>query len=91
MIQSPPICILNGIRVKKPYPLDDRGMDVQVEECLSLPGVKVKVARPLKARIDGFNQYWNPVSYRFLYRRARIACHELDHGDGIIIIDKAVA
>jgi len=81
MTPSPPICIVNPILHK------EKGHQVRSEGCLSLPGVVVKVKRPQQVVIKGLNQYRKPVKYRLRGQRARIACDELDHLAGKLIID----
>lgn len=64
--------------------------DVLEEGCLSLPGILVAVSRPvwIKIRADAFSNR----SYEFEARDffARVIQHEVDHLDGVLIIDKRV-
>jgi peptide deformylase len=53
------------------------------EGCLSLQGVRVPVERPTTLTIAG-----EDVSYELIGYEARIAQHELDHLDGVLIIDR---
>ena len=76
-----PICIVNPTITKQ------KGSQESNEGCLSLPGVIVRVKRPHRVRVKGFNQYWVPVNYKFEGIDARRACHEIDHLDGKLIID----
>ena len=81
-ILGPPICIVNALVVK-----EKGGNEVRLERCLSLPGIAVKVKRPMEVVIKGFNQFFKPVRYRFRDGLARIALHELDHCCGRLITD----
>ena len=58
------------------------------EGCLSLQGVRVPVERPTTLTIAGKNQDGEDVSYELAGYEARIAQHELDHLDGVLIIDR---
>lgn len=81
MNPSPPICIVNPRIVKV------RGSQIKEEHCLSLPGIVRKVKRPKTVTIKGLNQYYKPVRYRLNGMQAAIACHEVDHLIGKLIID----
>lgn len=78
-----PICIVNPEIVKT------RGWYESNEACLSLPGVVVRVKRPMEVRVKGFNKYFRPVNYRLKGIEARRACHEIDHLNGKLITDYA--
>lgn len=77
----PPICIVNPVVVK------ERGSQVGIEPCFSLPGESVAVKRPYLLKVKGVNQYFKPVKYQFSGLQARVACHEIDHLCGKLIID----
>lgn len=81
--QSTPICIVNPVITKT------RGSYKANESCLCLPGVVVRVKRPVEVRVKGVNKYFKPVNYRFQGIEARRACHELDHLIGKLITDYA--
>lgn len=59
------------------------------EGCLSLPGIQVKVERPKQVRVDGIDLDGNPVSFEAEGLKARVMQHEIDHLNGIMIIDHA--
>lgn len=61
------------------------GLLVDLEECLSLPGLRLRIPRAASitvATADG-------KKHRFVNRIARAVQHEIDHLDGILIIDRA--
>jgi len=62
--------------------------DVDDEGCLSMQGVVVAVERPLRVRIEASDEDGNPVSLELEGLRARVAQHELDHLDGVLILDR---
>jgi peptide deformylase len=58
------------------------------EGCLSLQGVRVPVERPLEVVLEGKDADGADVRYELEGYGARIAQHELDHLDGVLIIDR---
>jgi peptide deformylase len=58
------------------------------EGCLSLQGVRVPVSRPTRVVLEGKNAEGEDVRYELEGYGARIAQHELDHLDGVLIIDR---
>jgi peptide deformylase len=62
---------------------------VAEEGCLSLPGVSMDVERPLHARVEGFDLDGDPVAIEAAGLEARVLQHEIDHLDGILILDRA--
>jgi peptide deformylase len=62
---------------------------VAEEGCLSLPRVAMEVERPLHARIAGFDVEGEPVTIEASGLEARVLQHEIDHLDGILILDRA--
>jgi peptide deformylase len=62
---------------------------VAEEGCLSLPRVSMDVERPLHARFSGFDVDGEPIRLEASGLEARVLQHELDHLDGILILDRA--
>jgi peptide deformylase len=58
------------------------------EGCLSLRDVHVLVERPTKVTIAGADLSGQAVSYDLELPSARIVQHEIDHLDGVLIIDR---
>jgi peptide deformylase len=61
--------------------LDDEG-------CLSLRDVLVPVERPTKVTIEGVDAKRQPVKLELEPPSSRVVQHELDHLDGVLIIDR---
>jgi peptide deformylase len=61
--------------------LDDEG-------CLSLRDVLVPVERPSSVTIEGFDVDGRPVTLELEPPSSRVVQHELDHLDGVLIIDR---
>jgi peptide deformylase len=68
----------------------NRGEEVETadEGCLSLQGVLVPVERPASVRIEGKDERGKDVAYDLDANPARCVQHELDHLDGVLIIDR---
>lgn len=58
------------------------------EGCLSLREVLVPVERPIAVTIEGFDESGNAVRFELEAPTARVVQHELDHLDGVLIIDR---
>jgi peptide deformylase len=59
------------------------------EGCLSLPRVAMDVERPLHARVGGLDVEGAPVTIEASGLEARVLQHEIDHLDGVLILDRA--
>lgn len=62
---------------------------VAEEGCLSLPRVSMDVERPLHARFGGLDVDGEPVRIEASGLEARVLQHEIDHLDGVLILDRA--
>jgi peptide deformylase len=60
------------------------------EGCLSLPGIGVDVERPLHARVRGVDLEGEPLLLEASGLEARVLQHEIDHLDGVLILDRTV-
>ena len=58
------------------------------EGCLSLPRVTMDVERPLHARFTGRDVDGEPVAIEASGLEARVLQHEIDHLDGVLILDR---
>jgi peptide deformylase len=69
------------VETAKETAIDDEG-------CLSLRAVLVPVERPVSVTIEGFDEGGNALRLELEEPTARIVQHELDHLDGVLIIDR---
>jgi peptide deformylase len=60
------------------------------EGCLSLSGIVVDVERPLFARVSARDLSGAPVLLEAAGLEARVLQHEIDHLDGVLILDRTV-
>lgn len=58
------------------------------EGCLSLPGVGVDVERPVHVRVSALDEYGKPILVEASGLEARVIQHEMDHLDGVLILDR---
>jgi peptide deformylase len=63
-------------------------LETDDEGCLSLRDVLVPVERPVAVTIEGRDLDGEPVSLDLELPSARVVQHELDHLDGVLIIDR---
>ncbi len=62
---------------------------IKIEGCLSIPGKCGLVERPEKVWVEYQDRTGKIVKNRFSGFEAKCFCHEFDHLDGILYIDKA--
>src|SRR5215213_2376303 len=58
------------------------------EGCLSLPGVLVEVERPVHVRVRGKDERGDDLLIEASGLEARVLQHEMDHLDGVLILDR---
>jgi len=58
------------------------------EGCLSLPRVLVDVERPVHVRVRAQDENGDPIVVEASGLEARVIQHELDHLDGVLILDR---
>ena len=58
------------------------------EGCLSIPGVEADVLRPLRVRVQAWNEKGRPFTLDAEDLLARVVQHEYDHLNGVLFIDR---
>jgi peptide deformylase len=58
------------------------------EGCLSIPGIRVEVERPLHVRIAALDENGRPRTIEASGFEARVLQHEIDHLDGVLMLDR---
>ena len=76
------------IELINPEIISTEGEQTDAEGCLSYPGKYGLVTRPNKATVRALNRDGETVEYSGEGLLARAFCHELDHLDGKMFIDK---
>ena len=72
-----------------PVILETSGEQDGAEGCLSVPGRQGNVVRPDKVTVEATDRNGNRFTYTGTGLMARCLCHEYDHLDGILYVDKA--
>ena len=62
--------------------------EIAEEGCLSLPSVHVEVERPIHIRVRAQDEYGEPITIEASGLEARVIQHEMDHLDGVLILDR---
>jgi len=71
-----------------PEMLRESGEQMVEEGCLSLPGVTGSIRRPVEVVVRGYDLKGKEVEYECRDLCARAVCHEVDHLEGRLIIDR---
>ena len=77
-----PLVLLNALVEGGPEIVAD------YEFCGSLPGVKATIARPTTARVTGVSLKGERIEFEAGGLLARVVQHEMDHLNGILLIDR---
>lgn len=72
-----------------PVILSQKGTQTGPEGCLSVKGKQGTVTRPAKVKAEYYDRFGKKHKLTAEGFFARAVCHELDHLDGILYIDKA--
>ena len=99
-IAAPQVGIMRRMCVAEPEPervyfminpviLEQSGSQSGDEGCLSVPGLIGSVERPSHIKIEALDLDGTKQVYEFDDFDARVMCHEYDHLDGVLYIDKA--
>ncbi len=67
----------------------DEDLEVLEEGCLSIPGVSVDVERPVHVRVRARDEQGEERLVEASGLEARVIQHEVDHLDGVLILDRA--
>ena len=78
----------NQIILVNPEILEAEGEQKGEEGCLSIPGFTAMVDRPKRIRIAGRDTRGNRIELEAEDLLARALCHEVDHLDGVLYLDR---
>lgn len=80
---SPSLKLINPVIVKQ------KGEQIcEKEGCLSFPNQYAKVIRPAEITVKALDENGKPITIKAKDLLAECLCHEIDHLDGILFIDK---
>lgn len=78
------------IELINPELLDQNGSQIDVEGCLSIPNRTGTVQRPMFVKVKGLNREGKEIIIEGEELLARALCHEIDHLNGVLFIDKII-
>jgi peptide deformylase len=64
-------------------------LETMEEGCLSLPGVLIDIERPIHVRVRALDRGGDEIVVEATGLEARVIQHEIDHLDGVLILDRA--
>jgi peptide deformylase len=76
------------IELINPEIIESSGEQIGPEACLSVPGRSEEVKRPMYVKVRGLNREGVEIEYEAEGFLARAFCHETDHLDGVLYVDK---
>lgn len=71
-----------------PEILEKSGSQTGNEGCLSAPGEWCEVVRPATVKVRAFDRHGKEFTFTATELKARAVCHEVDHLDGVLFIDR---
>lgn len=78
------------IKLINPRIAEMEGEQQEEEGCLSIPGFLGVVKRPFRVTVKAYDEHGKEFEMKGAGLLARAFCHEIDHLDGILIIDKVM-
>jgi peptide deformylase len=76
------------VALVNPKIVSRKGSAVMEEGCLSVPGIHLEIKRPQEVSMEGLNAKGEKVRLECGGLIGRVLQHELDHLDGILIVDR---
>lgn len=80
----------NILEMINPTVLETEGAEVDIEGCLSFPGLFGEVERPAYVRIEAIDREGRVYELEAAGFDARVILHEIDHLDGILFDSKII-
>jgi peptide deformylase len=79
-----------AIKLINPELIETEGDQQDLEGCLSVPGISGEVTRPEKVKVKALDEKGDTIMIEGTGLLARAFCHEIDHLEGILFIDKII-
>ena len=76
------------IELVNPEIISAEGSQLCIEGCLSVPGKRGRVERPEQVRVHAQDRHGRHIELEGEDFLANALCHEIDHLDGIVYVDK---
>jgi peptide deformylase len=79
----------NGpIEFINPEMIEQSGEQIDTEGCLSVPGLAGNVTRPSYVKVKALDRNGKSFELEGTALLARAICHEMDHLDGVLFVDR---
>lgn len=78
------------IELINPVVVETKGAVIGDEACLSVPGKSAQVERPEYVKVEALNRDGKKIVVEGTELLAVALCHETDHLDGVLYVDKAL-
>lgn len=78
------------IKFINPEIISMEGEAIDVEGCLSVPGESGEVKRPNKVKVKYLDENGKELMIEGTGLLARALCHEIDHLNGVLFVDKVI-
>ncbi len=79
------------LEIVNPSIVEEKGEQIEYEGCLSYPEVYKKVKRPAYVKVKAYDRNGKEYTIEGEGLLARALCHEIDHLNGIVFLDRAIA
>lgn len=76
------------VSLVNPKILWHQGKDTMAEGCLSIPGINLEIKRSKEVIVEGLTKEEEKVQLGAVGLLARVLQHEIDHLNGILIVDR---
>lgn len=78
------------LKLINPEIIEEEGEEVDVEGCLSIPNRSGRVKRPQRVKVKYLDESGEEKTIEGTGLLARALCHEIDHLNGVLFIDKMI-
>jgi peptide deformylase len=78
------------IELVNPEIVSQKGEDIEEEGCLSVGNFRGRVKRPYSITVRAYDRFGYPFTITGEKWLARCICHEVDHLDGVLFVDKCL-
>ncbi|MBZ2173930.1 peptide deformylase [Schnuerera sp. xch1] len=78
------------IKLINPEIIEEEGENIDVEGCLSIPNRSGTVKRPERVKVKYLDEFGEEKVIEGTGFLAKALCHEIDHLEGILFIDKII-
>lgn len=76
------------LKLINPEIVESEGIQIDVEGCLSVPNMRGNVERPKQVVVRALNENGGQIKIEGTGLLAVALCHEIDHLNGILFVDK---